>query len=89
MSLEYISKTYNVPAKVGARVMYEGNGYIQNGTIVGSRNAHLLIRFDGDTKCRGCYHPTWEITYLDHAYTDEEVEASLEMLDSGGGNHDS
>ncbi len=58
MSMEYIRKTYDVPAKRGAMVLYKG----KPGIITGSRGAHLRIKLDGDTKS-GIYHPTWEIEY--------------------------
>ncbi len=58
----YIRSYYGVPAKKGQRVYYRhANKY---GTIVGTSNAHLRIRLDGE-KHIGTYHPTWELDYLD------------------------
>ena len=57
--MDYIRNYYKVPAKKGGRVEYEG----KPGTIVGSRNAYLLIRLDGEKEV-GSYHPTYNITYL-------------------------
>jgi hypothetical protein len=64
MSLEYIRKSYGVPAWRGARIEYTGNGRAEPGTISGARGAYLRIRFDSGRKL-GLYHPTWEIRYLD------------------------
>ena len=58
-SIEYIRKYYNVPAKVGGRIKYKG----KCGTIIGATGAYLKIRLDGEKKSL-CYHPTWEIEYL-------------------------
>ncbi len=56
--LEYISKTYNVPAKKGGRIEYKSRA----GTIVGAKGPHLRIRLDGETEINS-YHPTWEMEY--------------------------
>lgn len=56
--LEYIRKTYNVPAKIGGRIKYKS----RPGTIVGVRGPHLRIGLDGEDVIRS-YHPTWEIEY--------------------------
>ena len=56
--LEYISKTYNIPAKKGGRIEYKS----RPGTIVGAKGPHLRIRLDGETKINS-YHPTWEMEY--------------------------
>lgn len=66
MSMEYIRKTYGVPAKRGARVRFtpNGNRYLAHeGVIIGSRGAYLRVRM-GDEKKAGTYHPTWEMEYL-------------------------
>ncbi len=63
MSLDYISKSYGVPAKVGGRVEYTGNKEPHLGTITGADGGHVLIRLDG-TKHAQPYHPTWELRYL-------------------------
>lgn len=64
MSLEYIRETYKVPTNKGQRVSYTGDGVARQGTIVGARNAHIMVLLDGDKK-PGAYHPTWEMKYLD------------------------
>jgi len=66
MSLEYIRKAYNVPAKRGGRVEYTGDGSPKLGTISGARGAHVRIRLDGEKRL-GLYHPTWGLRYLDSA----------------------
>lgn len=59
MSMKYIRDYYRVPAKRGARVTVDGKA----GVITGSRDAYILVRFDGDKAARPC-HPTWEVTYI-------------------------
>jgi hypothetical protein len=58
--MDWIRKTYNVPAKVGGRVKFQG----KPGTILGVKNQYLTICLDEeDTK--GQYHPMWEMEYLE------------------------
>lgn len=59
MSLEYIRKTYNVPAFRGTRVRI----YRQPGVITGSYGAYLRVVLDGE-KRRRKYHPTDQVEYL-------------------------
>lgn len=67
MSLEYIRKTYGVPAKRGAPVRFtpDSRDKSMDGRIVGSRGALLRVRFDGFKKPWLC-HPTWEMKYTAH-----------------------
>lgn len=60
MSLEYIRNYYGVQAKKGGRV----KAYGKPGTIIGARNAHLLIKLDGERHSNS-YHPTDGIEYLE------------------------
>lgn len=55
MSLVYIAKTYRVPAKRGAKVIYAGRA----GTITSSIDMHIRVRFD-DNRKRVIVHPTDE-----------------------------
>lgn len=65
MSLPYIRRTYGVPAKRGMRVQYGDSKNAAQGTIVGSRNAWLRIRWDGSGRV-STWHPTDEaIVYLE------------------------
>ena len=61
--LEYIRKTYAVPAKRGGRVRFTGGIVPQEGTITRASGPHIMIHFDGE-KNSWPMHPTWEITYL-------------------------
>lgn len=58
MAMDYIRRAYNVPAKRGRRVTFQG----RPGVITGSSGAYLRIRLDGERRA-GRYHPTWEIEY--------------------------
>jgi len=62
--LDYIRRTYQVPAKIGSRVRYTGfvNGQPRIGVITGAEDAYLLVSFDNDREFR--LHPTWELEYL-------------------------
>ena len=60
MSMDYIRNHYNVPAKIGIRVVAQG----REGTIVGARNAYLRIKIDGEKNVLS-FHPTWEMEYGD------------------------
>lgn len=62
MSLDYIAKSYGVPAKKGQRIRFTFRGD-RLGTVLGARGSNLKIRLDGD-KHYGLYHPTWELEYL-------------------------
>lgn len=57
-SAEYVRRYYGVPAKRGMKVAVDGNP----GRITGFRDAHLLVRFDGDRHPSPC-HPTWRVDY--------------------------
>lgn len=59
MSMEYVRRTYGVPAKRGARVTADG----RPGAIT-SADHRLRILLDGD-KHPTIWHPTWRIDYLD------------------------
>lgn len=64
MSVDYIRRYYDVPAKLGGRVRYTGGRHPMDGTIAGAEGAHLMIRLDGQQHAMP-YHPTWKIEYLD------------------------
>lgn len=68
MSMDYIRRTYGVPAQVGGRVRYTGDGddKPQLGTITSASGAHLNIRLDGQKHALP-FHPTWKLEYLDEA----------------------
>ena len=65
MSIAWVRKYYSVPAKVGERVVYTGEGKDkpEYGTIIGTISSHLKIRLDGQ-KHGLPFHPTWELKYL-------------------------
>jgi hypothetical protein len=52
----YARTAYNVPAYVGVRVRLDGDeGEL---AIPPRRDRNVYIRFDGEVKIRGPYHPT-------------------------------
>jgi hypothetical protein len=63
MSMEYIRKTYGVPAKRGGKVIINTHlGVKFNGIITGSKDARLRISIN--KRRGGLYHPTDNIEYL-------------------------
>lgn len=48
----YISNLYNVPAKRGASIEYNG----KRGHVTGANGPHVKARLDGETHAK-CYHP--------------------------------
>jgi hypothetical protein len=65
MSMEWVRKTYGVPAKRGGRIIYTGSSEPEYGTIVGTRSGRLLIRLDGMKYTHPLpFHPTYELRYL-------------------------
>lgn len=68
---DYVRRYYGVPAYIGVRVKVSG----REGVLVNSRCQHYLyIRFDGDMRVAGPYHPTDGIEYLvvDHVVNADE-----------------
>ena len=63
MTMEYIRKTYSVPARRGGRIEYTGGRTPLYGTIKSARGARLSVLLDG-SKHPLLYHPTWQVRYL-------------------------
>lgn len=73
MSLDYIRRTYNVPAKRGGRVIYHGDGRDLGATILSG--THLIkVRFDSGQVAN--LHPTWKVTYPDAVSIHKQQEAT-------------
>ena len=68
MSMEYIRRTYGVPAKRGCRVIYtDAIGIEWHGVITAARSGRLLVRLDDNlpsSRARAKLHPTWQVEYL-------------------------
>jgi hypothetical protein len=63
MSLDYIRRTYGVPAKRGQRVQYlASDGELVEGRITGSSGGRLRVRLDGN-KQSFIFHPTFNLAY--------------------------
>lgn len=79
MSLDYIRRTYNVPAKRGGKVEYlSRDGERTVAVIVGSSGYRLRVRF-GDNKHTSTMHPTWRLKYLpDGPCFDDESDGDSE-----------
>lgn len=66
MSLEYIRKTYKVPAHRGGKIFFTPQrGQLgEIGTITGSKGSYLRVMFE-KSKFSKLLHPTWEIQYIE------------------------
>lgn len=60
MSVAYVRDQYGVPAKRGARVVFDG----QPGVITSCPGAYVRVRLD-DHNHSVPAHPTWRMHYLD------------------------
>lgn len=58
-SLEYIRRTYGVPARTGKHVEYKG----KRGVITGGVNAYVEVRLEEEKQTRR-YHPS-DLDYLE------------------------
>jgi len=56
VSMSYVRKTYGVPAKRGARILFGRPGHERGGVITGASH-YVFVRFDGD-KHSVPVHPT-------------------------------
>lgn len=81
MSLEYVRKTYGVPAKRGCRIRYtDEDGTIWNGRITSARSGKLRVLVDDRIpgyRGRLILHPALRIEYLtanNPAVTDTQQE---------------
>jgi len=57
-TMEWIRRTYDVPARHGMRIEYDG----KPARIVGTRGPHLAFRVDGEKRITAD-HPTYRIVY--------------------------
>lgn len=61
--MEYIRKTYGVPAKRGGVIEYtDPRGQKWRGTIRGASGGYLRIQLDG-IRHTDNFHPTWNLVY--------------------------
>jgi len=56
---EYFNKAYGLNLYTGKSIIFQG----QNGKIVGTRGAHLVIRLDERPLENLIIHPTWNVGY--------------------------
>lgn len=59
--MQWIRDHYNVPAKRGGRIIFDG----KPGRITSMRGGHLMLHLDGDPPNRRVIvHPCWRMEYL-------------------------
>lgn len=65
MSIEYIRRCYQVPARRGCRIRFSPcSGIVKDGFVVGARGKYIRVRFT-DMRRPVTLHPTWKVEYLD------------------------
>jgi hypothetical protein len=63
--MEYIRKTYGVPAKRGMRIVFDDGHHRYEGKIIGTSSTLLRVRVDTPPQRAPMhFHPTYHITYL-------------------------
>lgn len=61
--MNYIQKTYNVPAEYGRRIRFQGK---EEGIIVNADGQYIEVLMDKSKPGHTVrLHPTWEVEYLD------------------------
>jgi hypothetical protein len=69
MSMDYIRKTYGVPAKRGSAVLYSPpNEKPRRGRILGADGTYLRVQLEarpGMVQKPTVHHPTWHLEYLE------------------------
>lgn len=76
MSLTSIRDRYGVPARRGARVEFEG----RPATITSGRGHYIYLRFDGEHRPQGPFHPLWHMDYLDGIDHGERYDRRVEAV---------
>jgi hypothetical protein len=83
VSLSSIRDRYGVPAKRGTMVTFEG----RKARITSGRGHYFYLRFEGEHRPQGPFHPLWEIDYLDGvdygARYDRRIEAFNAAMAAG------
>jgi hypothetical protein len=57
---DYINEQYGLCLKKNCAVVQKGG---KRGQVSSAYGAHIYIRWDGEAKEKGPYHPTWELSY--------------------------
>lgn len=62
---DYINRAYGLSMGRGSRVEYTGEkDQPRQGVVTGAEGQYINVRFDGDAKATGPFHPTWEMRQL-------------------------
>jgi hypothetical protein len=67
MSFDFLNKSYGLNIKRGTRCTYTGEGDAKHGSVTSAQGGYVRIRFDGDKRSMGPFHPTWQLTYKEQA----------------------
>ncbi len=63
-SFDYINRTYGLSLRRGSLVEYTGGDTAVRGRVTSASGAHIYVRFDGNAKPTGPFHPTWEMCQI-------------------------
>lgn len=63
---DYINRAYNLSLGRGSHVEYTGDRKAgpRHGVVTSATGAHINVRFDGEKRAIGPFHPTWEMRQL-------------------------
>ncbi len=62
---EYINRAYRLSMRRGSAVEYTGDkGTPKRGFVTSADGGYINIRFVGEKRTRGPFHPTWEMRHL-------------------------
>lgn len=61
--MQYIRDLYGVAARRGGRVWFDSGLGLREARILSARGGYLYLRFLGESRRRGPFHPTWKIEY--------------------------
>ena len=65
MSMDYIRRTYGVPARRGGRIKFRPcQGLEKEGFVVAASGQYIRVRF-ADMRRTVLLHPTWRVEYVD------------------------
>ncbi len=66
-SFDYINRTYGLTLKRGSRVEYTGSRITgpKRGAVTSAKGQYINVRFDGEAKSDGPFHPTWEMRQIE------------------------
>lgn len=65
-SFDYINRAYDLSLGRGSIVEYTGDkaAGTKRGAVTSAEGQYINVRFDGDKRASGPFHPTWEMRQI-------------------------